>query len=161
MASYAVTNTGTAGCSISGTTLSATSAGTCTVTATKAADTNYAAASSSATTVTFNKASQTITFAGPGTKERATTFASGATASSGQSVSISSSTTGVCTTSGLNITTVTTGTCTIVASQGGNDNYNAAPDVTRSFTIQDTTEPTVSNVTSSSTNGSFSVGDSV
>ncbi len=53
--SYAVTAAGSAGCSLTGggTTLSATSAGTCTVTATKAADANYNAASSTATTVTF------------------------------------------------------------------------------------------------------------
>ncbi|MFM2235905.1 MAG: hypothetical protein RL296_1564, partial [Actinomycetota bacterium] len=133
---------GTAGCSVSGSTLSATSAGTCTVTATKAGGTNYDPVSSSATTVTFSKADQTITFANPGTKERSTTpFASGATVSSGQTISLSSSTTSVCTTSGLDITMVTTGTCTIVASQSGNGNYNAATDVTRSFTIQDTTPP--------------------
>ncbi len=51
---YAVTTTGTAGCSIiSGTKLRATSPGTCTVTATKAASGLYSADSSSATTVTF------------------------------------------------------------------------------------------------------------
>jgi len=56
--SYAVTTPGSAGCSLNsyGTALSATSAGTCTVTATKAADANYNAASSTATTVTFAKA---------------------------------------------------------------------------------------------------------
>jgi len=48
------TTDGTAtGCSISGSTLKATTAGTCIVTATKAGDSNYAAASSAATTVTF------------------------------------------------------------------------------------------------------------
>src|SRR5208283_1964946 len=53
--SYAVTAAGSAGCSLTGggTTLSATSAGTCTVTATKAADANYNEVSSTATTVTF------------------------------------------------------------------------------------------------------------
>jgi len=51
---YAVTTTGTAGCSIiSGTKLRATSPGTCTVTATKAASGVYSADSSTATTVTF------------------------------------------------------------------------------------------------------------
>ncbi|MFM8814532.1 MAG: Ig-like domain-containing protein, partial [Actinomycetes bacterium] len=162
---YAVTSAGTAGCSISSTTLSATSAGTCTVTATKAADANYAAASSSATTVTFNKASQTITFTNPGTKEfSATPFAVAPTASSSLTVSIASSTTSVCTTSGLNITMVTTGTCTIVASQSGNGNYNAATDVTNSFTIQDTTAPTVSSVSVSSSAGAdntYIAGDSI
>ena len=162
---YAVTSAGTAGCSVSGTTLSATAAGTCTVTATKAADTNYAAASSSATTVTFNKANQTITFTNPGTKERsATPFLVAPTASSGQTVSIASSTTSVCTTSGFNITMVTTGTCTIVASQSGNTNYNAATDVTNSFTIQDTTAPTLSSSSFTSSAGAdntYIAGDTI
>mgnify|MGYP002629717927 CR=1 FL=1 len=148
---YVVTSAETAGCLVSGSSLIAASAGTCTVTATKAADSNYAEASSSATTITFSKADQTITFTNPGTKERsATPFSVAPTGGgSGQPVSISSSTTSVCTTSGLDITMVTTGTCTIVASQSGNGNYNAATDVTRSFTIQDTTPPAVSIAASS------------
>jgi hypothetical protein len=51
--SFAVTSIGTAGCSISGSTLSATRVGTCTVTVTKAADSTYKAATSAATTVTI------------------------------------------------------------------------------------------------------------
>jgi hypothetical protein len=50
---YSVTSTGTAECSISGTTLNAKSAGTCSVSVSKAADATYLAASSAATTVTF------------------------------------------------------------------------------------------------------------
>jgi len=163
--SYAVTSAGTAGCSVSGSTLSATAAGTCTVTATKAGDTNYSSISSSATTVTFSKLNQTITFTNPGTKEFSSTpFSVAPTASSGLTVSISSSTTSVCTTSGFNITMVTTGTCTIVASQSGNGNYNAATDVSNSFTIQDTTAPTVSSTSISSSAGAdntYIAGDSI
>jgi hypothetical protein len=159
---YQVTSAGTAGCSVSGSNLSATAAGTCTVTATKATNVNYAAASSSATTITFNKANQTITFANPGTKERSTTpFAVAPTASSGQPVSISSSTTSVCTTSVLNITMVTTGTCTIVASQAGNDNYNAATNVSNSFTVQDTIAPTITAFSSSTSDGLYGVGGAI
>jgi hypothetical protein len=51
--SYVVTTIGTAGCSISATTLSATRVGTCTVTVTKAADSNYLVAHSVATTVSI------------------------------------------------------------------------------------------------------------
>ena len=59
---YAVTTTGTAGCSIiSGTKLRATSPGTCTVTATKAASGVYSADSSTATTVTFSAVVVTTT----------------------------------------------------------------------------------------------------
>ena len=57
--SYVVTSVGTAGCSLSGTTLSATRAGTCTVTVTKAADATNAVAHSPATTVTFTGRSAT------------------------------------------------------------------------------------------------------
>jgi hypothetical protein len=50
---YSVTNGSATGCSVLGTTLSATSPGTCIVTATMAGDNNFAAVSSAATTVTF------------------------------------------------------------------------------------------------------------
>jgi hypothetical protein len=48
---YTVTNGTASGCSVSGSSLSATSAGTCIVTATKAGDSTYVSASSVATTV--------------------------------------------------------------------------------------------------------------
>ncbi len=51
---YAVTTPGTANCSITGDTLTSTAAGTCVVTAYKAADGTYTAASSLATTLTIN-----------------------------------------------------------------------------------------------------------
>jgi hypothetical protein len=51
--SYVVTNGTASGCTNTSGTLTATSAGTCLVTATKAADANYASASSVQTTVTF------------------------------------------------------------------------------------------------------------
>jgi hypothetical protein len=158
---YAVTSAGTAGCSVSGTTLSATAAGTCTVTATKAADTNYNSAASAATTVTFGKANQTITFTNPGTRERTSPFVVAPTSSSALAVSIASSTTSVCTTSGLNITMVATGTCTIVASQAGNDNYNAATNVSNSFTVQDTIAPTITAFSSSTADGLYGIGGTI
>jgi uncharacterized repeat protein (TIGR02543 family) len=57
---YAVNNAGTTGCSVTGSTLSYTSAGTCTVTATKASADGYAVVSSSATAVTIT--SLTVTY---------------------------------------------------------------------------------------------------
>jgi hypothetical protein len=51
--SYAVTTVGTAGCFINGDVLKAGRSGTCTVTATKAADSTYASVRSLATTVTI------------------------------------------------------------------------------------------------------------
>lgn len=94
--------------------------------------------SSSAYTMTLLVADepQTITFNNPGTKTPTSpAFASGATASSGLTVTLTSSTPGVCTVSGLNITPVASGTCTIVASQAGNASYSAATSVTQTFPI--------------------------
>src|SRR5207237_663751 len=57
---------------------------------------------------------------------------------SGNPVTFASTTTSVCTTSGINGSTVTiiaAGSCSITASQAGNDSYNPAPDVIRSFTV--------------------------
>jgi hypothetical protein len=50
---YSVTNGTARGCTVSGTSLTVASAGTCIVTATKAADTNFSAVSSAAVTVSF------------------------------------------------------------------------------------------------------------
>ena len=79
---------------------------------------------------------QSITFLNPGNKTPNQTIASSATASSGLTVTLSSSTPGVCTVSGLDIVlTGTGGTCTIVANQAGNGSYASAPSVTQSFQV--------------------------
>jgi hypothetical protein len=57
---------------------------------------------------------------------------------SGNPVTFTSTTTGVCTVSGINGSTVTgvaAGTCTIAADQAGAGSYAAAPEVTLSFTV--------------------------
>ena len=56
-------------------------------------------------------------------------------ASSGLPISLSSTTTSVCTVSGLTITFVSVGTCSTTASQSGNQTYAPAGDVSRSFQI--------------------------
>lgn len=86
---------------------------------------------------------QTITFANPGTKGVGSgTFDSGATASSGLTVTLVSLTPGICTVSGLNIVPVAAGTCVIVAKQAGNGTYGAAPEVTQEFQIVAGAAPT-------------------
>jgi len=62
-------------------------------------------------------------------------FAVSATASSGLTVSFSSSTPSVCTVAGSTVTAVGVGTCSITASQAGNVNYSAATPVTQSSII--------------------------
>lgn len=62
-------------------------------------------------------------------------FTVNATATSGLPASFASQTPAVCTVSGSTVHLVSTGTCTIRASQGGNSDYNAAPNVDQSFTV--------------------------
>jgi hypothetical protein len=51
---------------------------------------------------------------------------------------LTSTTTSVCTVAGFVITAVGSGTCSVTASQAGNTNYEAAPDVIRAFSIDRT-----------------------
>jgi hypothetical protein len=66
-------------------------------------------------------------------------------------VTLTSTTTGICTVSGFVITAVGSGTCSITASQAGNTNYEAATQVVKSFTIAKATQTTLS-ITSLTTN---------
>ena len=139
--SGATTYSATGNCSVSGTTLTATgNAGTtCSVTATRAADTNYASMASSIQTVTIQKISNTISFTNPGPRTWSSTqFNVVASATSGAAPTISSSTSSVCTASGLTVTMVASGSCTLVASDASNTNYNAGANVTQTFTINPT-----------------------
>src|SRR5207253_489413 len=79
---------------------------------------------------------QTITFNALASKTFGdAAFTVSATATSGLAVTFSSTTTSVCTVSGSTVTLVAAGTCTIAANQAGNASYNAAPQVTQSFTV--------------------------
>jgi uncharacterized protein YjdB len=83
-----------------------------------------------------NKANQTITFGSLGDSVVGDPpFTLGATASSGLTVSYTSSDPNVATVSGSTVTIVGAGTTTITASQSGNANYNAALDVQQSLTV--------------------------
>ncbi|UWH41925.1 tandem-95 repeat protein [Shewanella xiamenensis] len=105
---------------------------TFTVTATNGIGTGTASAASNSATP---KADQTITFAQPSNYNFGTTPNLSATSDSGLTVTFSSSTTGVCTVSGVALTFVSAGTCTIDADQAGNSATNAATTVTQSFTV--------------------------
>ncbi len=113
--------------------------GTCSVTATKAADTNYNSITSPAATVSAALASQTITITmmAPATEVYSGTFPVAATSSSGLAVALTvdAGSTGVCSLSGGTVTmTSGTGTCTIDANQSGNTNYSAATQAQTSAT---------------------------
>jgi hypothetical protein len=129
-------------CTVSGSVLTAAAVGSCIITATKAADTNYNVATSDGLSITVNAApltDQTITFGtAPAVAVGGTGTVSATGGASGNAVVFTSTTTGVCTVSGTNGSTVTgvaAGTCTIAANQAGNASYNAAPQVTLSFSV--------------------------
>jgi hypothetical protein len=106
---------------------------TFTTKATKGATTT---ASSLASTAVNPLSSQTISFADPADREFATTpFTVTATSNSNLSVTLTSTTPDVCTASGFNVSMLTTGTCTLTASEAGNSTFAAAIDVVHSFTI--------------------------
>ncbi|MEO7839411.1 MAG: PxKF domain-containing protein [Anaerolineales bacterium] len=117
--------------------------GTCTVNYNQAGNASFLAAPQVTQTTNAQKANQTITF---GTLSDKTfgdaDFNVSATASSGLAVSFSSQTASTCTVSGNTVHIVAAGTCTIRASQAGNSNYNAAPNVDQSFSIGKAT-PTI------------------
>ncbi len=130
------TSTTTSVCTVSGSTVTLVAAGTCTIAANQAGNTQYSAAPQVAQSFTVAKKIQTITFAALSDKPfGVAAFSISATSSSGLTVVISSVTTSVCTVSASKVTVVSTGTCTIAANQAGNGTYSPAQQVTQSFNV--------------------------
>lgn len=128
----------TPGCSVSGTTLSYTMAGTCIVAVTRLSDTNYLSRTE-IVSFSIGLASQTITFGSLSAKSYSNeTFTVSATSSSSLIVSFTSGSSSVCTTSGSyggTITLLGVGTCVINANQVGDANTAAASQVSQNFTV--------------------------
>ena len=123
-------------CTISGSTVTGVTIGTCQIAANQSGNSNWNAASQATQNITISKANQTITFgAAPTITFGGTGTVSATGGGSGLPVTFSSQTTGVCTVSGSLVTSVTAGTCTIAANQAGNASYNAATQVTQNITI--------------------------
>jgi uncharacterized repeat protein (TIGR01451 family) len=128
-----------------GATVTLVGAGTCTIRVSQAGNTNYAAAANVDQGFTVTQGAQTITFGALANKALGdAAFTVSATGgASGNPVTFASQTTGVCTTGGTNgatVSLVAAGTCTIRASQAGNTNYAAAPNVDQSFTVGQATQ---------------------
>ena len=131
---YTSSNTSVA--TVSGNTVTIVGAGSTTITATQGGNANFNAASSVGRTLTVNKADQSITFGSIAAKSVSDPpFALNATASSGLSVSYTSSNAAVATVSGSTVTIVGTGSTIITASQTGNANFNAATSVQQTLTV--------------------------
>ncbi|MBL8513946.1 MAG: fibronectin type III domain-containing protein, partial [Betaproteobacteria bacterium] len=131
-------------CTVSGTTVTMVGGGLCKIEASQDGNALYAPATDVVQNVTINPASQSIVFGA----QPARPFAEGgtfainpvATASSGLEVAYTSLTTNVCLLQpGPGVTPdvliVSTGTCTIQATQAGNASYSAATPVNRDIAI--------------------------
>jgi len=118
-------------CSISGTTVTMLSAGSCVVAADQAGDDNWSAAAQVTQAITIGQASQSIT--GFAANPTAPVYSAGGSfqvaasgGASGLPVVFGSTSQAVCTVSGSTVTMLSAGTCTLTADQAGNDSYSAA-----------------------------------
>ena len=114
--------------------------GTCSVTASRAADSNYNATTSVAQNVTLSKGSQTtLTVTGPASVtfgSTGTISTSGGSGSGTMSYSAGAST-GCSVNSGTGVITITnaSGTCSVTASKTTDSNYNAATSLAQNVTL--------------------------
>jgi hypothetical protein len=144
-------------CDVAGTVITILRSGTCTIRASQNGNSKYIAATSvdasfviaSTQTITFSVSSiGTQTFGG--STLNASSLAS---ATSGLTVSFTSTTPSICTVSDTTITYVGAGKCRVVASQEGDENYDPAPNIAREITVNKGTQSTL---TVSSTTGTYS-----
>ena len=122
-------------CTVAAGVASLHSIGTCTVTASQSGNSIYKAAASVSRSFKVLGASQTIAFAAIAAQKAGGKIALKATASSKLAVTFASATPAVCKVSGTSAVMVSAGTCSITASQKGNQVYAAAPPVKRSFPV--------------------------
>ncbi|MFZ4859985.1 MAG: MBG domain-containing protein, partial [Desulfuromonadaceae bacterium] len=137
-----LTSTTPAVCSISGSTVTGITAGSCIVAANQAADNNYSAAAQVTQTITIGKAAQTVTF---GTTPTVPVNGTGTVSVTGggstSPVVLSSTTPLVCTIDGTKVTGITVGSCLIAANQAADSNYTAAASVNLALTVVYGTHP--------------------
>jgi gliding motility-associated-like protein len=111
-------------------------AGTSVITASQGGNANYNVAPNVQQTLTVNKADQTISFTALTAKTYGDSdFPLSATASSGLSITFSGNNPAVATVIGNTVHIVAPGTVVITASQAGDANHNAAPDVPQTLTV--------------------------
>jgi hypothetical protein len=122
-------------CTLNAATVTILTTGTCSITASQAGNGTYAAATPVTQAFTVLER-QTITFAPLSNLFFGVApFGISATASSNLTVSFTSNTRPVCTVNVATVTILTAGTCSITASQAGNEIYAPATPVTRAFTV--------------------------
>ena len=147
--------TGSTGCTVNASTGVITvsnASGTCAVTATKAADTNYNATTSASYTVTLVKANQaTLTVTGPSslTYGSTRTITSSGGSSTGAVTYSAGASTG-CLIAGTTLSvTNASGTCNITATRAADNNYNATTSASYTVTLVKNTPNVTLSVTNS------------
>ncbi len=130
-------------CTVSGTSVTFVTVGTCTIDADQPGDANTNAAPQVPQSFLITQGVQIISFPAIGTQSLGATINVSATASSGLTVSIASQTTSVCTVSGSSVTMISVGQCTLQATQAGNANYSAAAPVQQSFSVIGSPNPPI------------------
>jgi hypothetical protein len=134
-------------CSVAGSTVSFIAGGTCTINADQAGNEEFAAAPEVPQSFAVAKASQTVSFTStaPGAATvGGSTYTVTAAATSGLAVSFSSGTPSVCSVAGSTVSFIAAGTCTIDASQLGDEEYEPAPPTQQSFAVA--SEPFIASV---------------
>jgi hypothetical protein len=132
-------SSGTGVCTVSGSTVTYASAGSCVIDANQAGNGTYAAAPQVQQTIAVAGKPQSITFTAPSSGTVGVPVTLSATASSGLKVAFSvdpTSDVGVCTVSGSTVTYASAGSCVIDANQAGNATYAPAPQVKQTITVQ-------------------------
>ena len=123
-------------CTVTGATVSLVAVGTCEITASQDGDADWFAATDVVRSFQVIGATQKITFGVIAPKFTTTKpFRISATSNSLLPVALSSTTTSVCSLASRVVTIVAVGTCTIMATQAGDEDWLAATPVTRSFSV--------------------------
>jgi hypothetical protein len=125
-------------CTVSGKVVTFVANGTCTIDFNDAGNANYSAAIQKQQSMTVGQLANsiTITSAAPANAVAyGATYTPTATATSGDSVVITSGTTSVCTISGGVVSFILNGTCTLNFNDPGNTNYLAATQQQQSFSV--------------------------
>lgn len=134
----AVTSATTSICTVNASALvSFIANGVCTINFSDAGNANYLAAATQSQTMTVGPVANTITVNSTASSptQGGATYTTVSSATSGDSVTVTSATTGVCTVSAGVVTFVGNGTCTLNFNDPGNTSYQAAPQVQQTFSV--------------------------
>jgi hypothetical protein len=125
-------------CSVSGLVVNFLVSGQCQINFNVQANSNYNAAVQVTQVIGIGLTSQTITIQSQAPSNpivSGTQYFPQATSSSGLAVVFSSGTPAVCTCNGVSVDFVSVGVCSLSANQGGNTQFNAAPEVVQNMTV--------------------------